>query len=192
LVIVLAVLAMLSALVVPMVGNCVADSRSAVTRQNLTRLRDMIAETYWQDSDRCLPQRDTGVPPVPPGRMNTPQLRYLFVNPHTEDATVQYDPVYCRGWRGPYLADRGRVTYTINAGAGFLECYGENGDPTVLDGWDRPIVLQHPGTLSDGRQDVRLVSAGPDGVVSIPADKLTAELTAQDISDDVWASFELR
>jgi hypothetical protein len=61
-----------------------------------------------------------------------------------------------------------------------------------LDGWDRPIVLQHPGTLSDGRQDVRLVSAGPDGVVSIPADKLTAELTAQDISDDVWASFELR
>jgi prepilin-type N-terminal cleavage/methylation domain-containing protein len=192
LVIVLAILAMLSAMVVPMAGNCVADSRNGVTRQNLTRLRDMIAETYWQDNDRRLPQRDTTVPPVPSGRTNTPQLRYLFVNPHTEDATVQYDPVYRRGWRGPYLVDRGRATYTISTDVGFLESYGENGDPTVLDGWGRPIVLQNPGALPDGRQDVRLVSAGPDGVVNIAPDKLTADLSTQDIGDDVWVSFGVR
>lgn len=47
--IVLAVLSVLATLVLPAVGNFLGESRSDVTRQSLTRLRDVIAQTYWQD-----------------------------------------------------------------------------------------------------------------------------------------------
>ena len=192
LLVVIAILATVGTLVLPAVGNYLADSRGDVTRQSLTQLRDTIAETYWQDSAGQLPQRDPTVPPVPSGRLMSPQLRYLFVNPHTEDATVTYDPAYRRGWRGPYLVDRNGPAYTVNNTAGFTNLYGENGDPVVLDGWGRPIAIQNPGLLPDGRQDVRLVSAGPDGIVNLPPTKATAALTAADIGDDLWVSFEVR
>ena len=193
LLVVLAILAMISAIAIPLAGNYVADSRDAVTRQSLTRLREVIA-TYWQDSGRQFPQRDATVPAVPSSRMNTPQLRYLFVNPHTnpESVTITFDPVYRLGWRGPYLVAINGALYTVNAATGFLENYGENGDPAVFDGWGQPIVLQNPGLAPDGLQDVRLVSAGPDGVLNTPPTKSTAQLTSTDIGDDVWISFELR
>ena len=88
--------------------------------------------------------------------MTTPQLRYLFINPLTEntlttadagstDMMVTYNPAYRLGWRGPYVVANNGSVYTINAAAGFLEQYGENGDPAVLDGWGNPIVIQNPG-----------------------------------------------
>ena len=131
---------------------------------------------------------------MPSGRLTTPQLRYLFVNPLTEDTTVTYNPAYRLGWRGPYLVANTGSVYTINTAAGFLEQYGENGDPTVLDGWGNPIVIQNPGILADGGQDVRLVSAGPNGVVNIDPTIPTATLLATPslAGDDVWVSFELR
>ena len=189
LVIVLAILSVVGAIVLPLAGHYAADSRDAVTRQSLARLRDVIAETYWQDSYQKLPRPDNT---ISPSRSNYPQIRYLFVNPRTEDATVQYDPDYRRGWRGPYLVDRSGACFVIDVAAGFTQSYGENGDPAVLDGWGRPIVIQNPGTLADGRQDVRLVSAGPNGIVNVPPDKATASLTAADTGDDVWISFEVR
>jgi len=160
-----------------------------VTQQSLTGLRDTIAQIYWQDSYQTLPRPNMS---VSPSRQNAPQLRYLFVNPQTEDATMQYDPVYRRGWRGPYLIWRNGSFYTINAASNFTEQYGENGDPTVLDGWGNPIVLQNPGVAADGSQDVRLVSAGPDGVLNTPPNVLTANLTAALTGDDAYVSFELR
>jgi prepilin-type N-terminal cleavage/methylation domain-containing protein len=192
LLIVISVLSVLATLVLPTVGNFLGESRNDVTQQSLARLRDVIAQTYWQDANRNLPQRNTSVTPVPAGRMTSPQLRYLFVNPLTEDATVTYNPAYRLGWRGPYLVANSGSVYTINATTGFLEQYGENGDPTVLDGWGNPLVIQNPGTLADGGQDVRLVSAGPNGVLNIPPGKLTQDLTATDIGDDIFVSFEVR
>ena len=143
--------------------------------------------------------------------MTTPQLRYLFINPLTEntlttadpgstDTTVTYDPAYRLGWRGPYLVANNLSVYTINTATGFLEQYGENGDPAVMDGWGNPIVIQCPSLLpggqltADGSLDVRLVSAGPNGIVEInPAASTAALLSGSSpTGDDVWISFEVR
>jgi len=190
LLIVLAILAVVAGLVLPAVGRYVGQSRDDVTRQSLLRLRDVIAQTYWEDSGRALPRPADLVGPPP--RENHPQLRYLFINPATEDAQVTYDPAYRRGWRGPYVVELPGAQYTVDAAAGFSRPYGETGDPAVPDGWGRPVVLQRPGVLLDGRQDVRLVSAGPDGILTIPPSKATALLSDTDKGDDVWLSFEVR
>lgn len=190
LLVVLAILAVVGGLVIPAAGRYVGQSREDVTRQSLFRLRDTIVQTYWQDSDRLLPgPLDLAGPPA---REDHPQLRYLFVNPATEDASVTYDPAYRRGWRGPYLIGLPGAHYTVVPAAGFSQLYGLTGDPAVPDAWGRPIVIQNPGRLLDGRRDVRLVSAGPDGILTIPPAKATALLTELDQGDDVWLAFEVR
>ena len=192
--VVLAILAALASVAVLNSGALLQDSRGDVTRQSLTRLRDVIAQTYWQDANQTLPQRNVNVTPVPTGRMTTPQLRYLFINSLTENTTVTYNPAYRLGWRGPYLAANTGSVYAINTATGFVEQYGENGDPAVMDGWGNPIVIQNPGLTPDGALDVRLVSAGPNGKVDIDPTISTAALLATPslAGDDVWISFELR
>ncbi len=207
--VVLAILGALASVAVLSSGALLGQSRGDVTRQSLAQLRDAIAQTYWQDAGGNLPQRNVSVTPVPPGRMTTPQLRYLFINPLTEntlttadpgstDATVTYNPAYRLGWRGPYLVPNNGAVYTFNpataAATGFLEQYGESGDPAVMDGWGNPIVIQNPGPAPDGALDVRLVSAGPNGIVNIDPTVSTAALLANPslTGDDVWISFELR
>jgi len=187
LLIVVAVLAVLGSLVLPAVGRYMAEARGDLTRQSLTRLRDVIAETYWQDLGR-LPRPNDSVTP------NYPQLRYLFVNPNRnpEDATVDYDPAYRRGWRGPYVVHRPGAAYTVNDTANFTNRYGLTNDPAVLDGWGNPIVIQqYPTLLADGCWDVRLVSAGPNGVLEIDPTAPSSSLNPADV-DDVWISFEVR
>jgi prepilin-type N-terminal cleavage/methylation domain-containing protein len=203
--VVLAVLGALASMVVLCSGALLGQSRGDVTRQSLTQLRDVIAQTYWQDAGGNPPERNLNVTPVPPARMTTPQLRYLFINPLTEntlttadpgstDTAVTYNPAYRLGWRGPYVVANNGSVYTINTTAGFLEQYGENGDPAVMDGWGNPIVIQNPGLTADGGQDVRLVSAGPNGIVNIDPTVSTAALLATPslAGDDIWISFELR
>jgi len=200
LLVVIAVLSVLGSLVLPVVGNYLAESRGDVTRQSLARLREVISQ-YWQDRVQltngvrvnALPQPNPSVAQTP-SRLSYPQVAFLFWNPNftIPNETVDYDPTYRVGWRGPYLACSG-ATYTINTAANFTEQYGENGDPTVLDGWANPIVIQNPGLAPDGvGQDVRLVSAGPDGVVNTPPGVLTANLLPGQTGDDVYVSFELR
>jgi prepilin-type N-terminal cleavage/methylation domain-containing protein len=192
LVVVLAILAMLGSLLLPAVGHLVGDSRGDVTRASLARLREVVAGLYWPDANGQLPQPNAS---VSPGRVAAPQSRYLFVNPATEDATVTFDPVYKLGWRGPYVVQHSDQTYTINQAAGFTQQYGETGDPAVCDGWGQPIVIQNPGLLPDGRQDVRLVSAGPDGVIDTPSNVLTANLSpapGTPGNDDIVVSFGVR
>jgi prepilin-type N-terminal cleavage/methylation domain-containing protein len=223
LVVVLAILATLGSLLLPAVGHFVNDSRGDVTRASLARLREVIC-LYWNDN-RQLPQPNSN---VSLGRMVTPpgqnqsiapaQVRYLFVNPATEDTTVTFNPVYKLGWRGPYVVNQGGAVYmvmdtttdpTARAAGVTSDQYGVAasttpngvtipGDPAVLDGWGDPIVIQNPsailpgGTLPDGGQDVRLVSAGPNGVVDTPPWVLTSALTAGQTGDDIVVSFEVR
>jgi hypothetical protein len=149
----------------------------------------VITGLYWPDAKGQLPQPN---PSVSPNRVAAPQVRYLFVNPATENATITFDPVYKLGWRGPYVVERSGALYTVNPASGFAEQYGETGDPTVLDGWGQPIVIQNPGLLPDGRQDVRLVSAGPDGVLDTPPNVATSALTAAQMGDDIIVSFGVR
>jgi len=195
LLIVLAILAAVSTLVLPSVGQRLGEGRETLTSASLARLRDVVADVYCQDARReftwpnWIPWPNINVSPT---RLSAPQLRYLFVNPDTETATVTFDPVYKIGWRGPYVAEHGNQRYTVDMTANFTRQYGESGDPTVWDAWGRPIVIQSPGLLADGRRDVRLVSAGPNGVLDTPPDVATPALTAAQTGDDLIEAFGVR
>ncbi len=179
---VMGILLVLATLVVPVVGDRIGQTREEVTRQSLTRLREVIAGTYHDDLDG-LPR--PGDPALSAGRANHPQLAYLFLNPETHldgdpltrDYDTTFNPISRRGWRGPYLlANGGGFAYAVDGVRNFTALYGEPGDPAVLDGWGNPIVLQEPidpaATAYDRARHARLVSAGPDGVLDTPADVL--------------------
>lgn len=189
LVVVLIILMALASLVVPLVGNLLGDSRRDVTRESLVEMRNVIANTYWDDMGKTLPR--PGAAGLAAGRRDHPQVRYLFINPHRspEDTVRDYDPAYRLGWRGPYLMNPGFRFPLPNAN--FTDYYGQEGDPAVIDGWGNPIVIQNPGLVGPA-QDVRVVSAGPNGILNIPRDKSTALLTDTDKGDDVWLAFEVR
>ncbi len=85
----------------------------------------------------------------------------------------QFDPETGLGWRGPYLQ---ASTGVFDDHDGAFAGYGVEGEPTLIDGWGRPIVIQLPD-VSAGETDeellhIRLVSAGEDGVLQTPLDEL--------------------
>src|SRR5262245_32882600 len=147
--VVLVILVALAALLVPLVGTSSSDARERVTTENMTALRNVILGNFRNDmkEDMLTPYRGmTGVrPPVLPrpgyygvnsgGRPDTPQLRYLFVNPgpcvapgSPESTTQTYRPDCCRGWRGPYfLQEVGK--YKVDVIRGFTTDFGQDGDP---------------------------------------------------------------
>jgi len=125
-----------------------------------------------------------------------PQFRYLFVNPddtqYPETMTwlSGLNVLSTRRWQGPYVQQTGG-TYAVSSGtatANFTTDYGQDGDPTVLDAWGRPIVIQVP-TATDattgepGVNFARLVSAGANGVIDTP-ENVTMPTKAQR-GDDV-------
>ncbi len=190
LVVVLVILAALAGLAVPLIGQLAGDSRADVTRQSLVEIRNVIANMYWDDMGKRLPR--PGTAGLGGGRRDHPQMRYLFLNPdaNPEDTVRTYDPAYRLGWRGPYLMNPGGRFPVPNGN--FTDSYGLEGDPAVLDGWGKPIVIQNPGMTGDGSQDVRLVSAGLNGILTIPPDKASDSLSDAEKGDDVWLSFEVR
>jgi prepilin-type N-terminal cleavage/methylation domain-containing protein len=91
--------------------------------------------------------------------------------------------------KGPYL-QMSSGSYAIDAFNNFTVDYGSNGDPTVVDGWGNPIVLQIPTTVSateaEKKLNARLVSAGPDGEIDTPLSDLTpTDLSVTDRDDDI-------
>jgi prepilin-type N-terminal cleavage/methylation domain-containing protein len=158
LLIVLLILVALAGMVVPMVAEVSSNTQKQTTDTNLVQLRDTIMNSYRPDMNKQLPRPDTAFAPP---RQAKPQLRYLFVNPKTETLLRQHDPVYRLGWRGPYLL-QSTGQYSVNLAAGFTLDYGENGDPTVIDGWGRPIVIY------EAAGQAWLISAGPDGFLEKP------------------------
>ena len=188
---VMGILAVLGSLAVPMIGSRIEQTRETATVQSLTRLREVITGTYFED--RLSLPRPTGVALA--HRADHPQLAYLFLNPETHldgDATTRdYDPGF--GWHGPYTLHNGNgFVYTVDDGRGFTTRYGETGDPAVLDGWGNPIVLQEPqdpnATPYDRWRHARLVSAGPDGVIQTPPDVFmpTAAQSGDDLVLFLW------
>lgn len=174
-VIVLVILIVLAGLIVPVVDGLADRSKDTATRASLERSREVLMSRYWPEMNGVFagvsgyPQPN---PAAPNGRNLHPQLHFLFVNPG-----ASYDPVTRRGWSGPYLQD-GSARYPGAAVedpaslASFTNAdYGLTGDVMVPDGWGRPIVIQLPtaGTAEQNAQHARLISAGPDGVISTPA-----------------------
>lgn len=191
----LAVLAMVAGLVLPMVGGVVDSASTAVTNAHLAQVRTAV-DRYAADMSLTVVGPLPGAAPteVAAGRrLAYPQLRYVYVNPLREPATnateltlLTFDPTTQVGWRGPYLSggqsrfsaanDRTGDARLTAAERGFFPVgqalYGQPGDPTILDGWGQPIVLQAPNddpatAVREDRVELRAVSAGPDGVLDI-------------------------
>jgi prepilin-type N-terminal cleavage/methylation domain-containing protein len=173
---VLTILAVVAGIVVPMVANITSgesfhtpggpkSAQRVATEATMTRVRDAIMGSgenpgYYGDLG-TLPWPQDG------SRQDHPQLRYLFVNPATEDDTRDFDPNTRRGWRGPYvLGSTGH--YTVDVPRGLLDLYGENGDPALIDAWGSPIVIALRS--QSGRMNGYLVSAGKDAVLGTPDD----------------------
>ncbi len=214
LVVVLMILVALAGVVVPLVSDSVVDSLDTGTRASLTALRDVVS-TYWIDSgsSKKLPRPEAAS--ITAGRADHPQLIFLFVNPTTlddnnpmtSDTEFTFNAAYRVGWRGPYLRQAtGRFPNPVDivessplplgskptyAEAGFFPAnrYGEPGDSVIVDPWGNPIVIQNPGATA-GVQDVRLVSAGPNGVLSTDPTVMTSLLGST--GDDIYVAFTLR
>jgi len=176
LLVVLTILAVAAGIVVPMVANITSgesfhtpggpkSAQRIATEATMTRVHDAIMGSgenpgYFGDLGE-LPWPQDG------SRQDHPQLRYLFVNPATEDNTGDFDPNTRRGWRGPYvLGSTGR--YAVEGPRGFHDLYGENGDPALIDAWGSPIVIMLRS--ESGRTNAYLVSAGKDAALGTADD----------------------
>jgi type II secretory pathway pseudopilin PulG len=195
LLVVLLILIALATIVVPTIGTFGRKSQQVATRENLLRLQELLNDRYWADMDE-LPRPDLAVSPT---RLNHPQMRYLFVNPDTEDSgpTPGATLLSERRWNGPYVKHSG-ARYQLDAAKGFVAAYGVGdtagppvvpGDPAILDAWGRPIVLQEPDVdggielTDEERRHTRLVSAGPNGVIDTPLTVLMP--TSVERGDDI-------
>jgi len=203
LLVVLAILIALATLVTPIISNLGRKSQQISTRENLLRLQELILNRYIPDMGELPRPSTTEI--TAGNRINHPQLRYLFVNPDTEDIakTANATILSSRHWQGPYLT-HGGARYTITGnftttyGVGDVidsnNTYTAHGDPTVLDAWGRPIVIQEPtgnvtipinGTNQTvaGSTCARLVSAGPNGVLD--TNRTIGMPTTTDRGDDI-------
>lgn len=152
-VLVVAILVILAGLVLPMLWGVQDNSASVATTAGLQAIRTAIVGSGPGQPGYL---SDMGKLPV--------TMRDLFIMP---TSATPFDPLTSRGWRGPYLLDA-TGTYQVNAN-GFSVAYGANGDPAVLDSWGHPIIIQAAPTASDSNPpNIRLVSAGQDGIVQTP------------------------
>jgi prepilin-type N-terminal cleavage/methylation domain-containing protein len=148
LVMVVSILAILTALVVPGMNDQQEETRRTVARATLQELRDVIANRYAQDLVSpivSLPvphASDTvrnAATPQATGTSTTalPQLHFLFVNPnqyHTSSnppylAVNDYDQQTKIGWNGPYVMMKS-TTYPNPTAVRFTK------DPNNTDTWE--------------------------------------------------------
>lgn len=170
LVVVLCILAALSAIVVPLCSDSLASAAESVTQASLVQARDATLQ-YWRDTKHVTLD---GVVSVATEAQRF-QIEWLFNNPVTGDKTVQFDPNLHSGWNGPYMASS-----TVQFGG-----------PGLLDAWNQPLVAQYTDPNAT-LKDVRIVSAGPNGVIDIPANTASVALTSNSIGDDLYVSLLLR
>ena len=179
LVVVIAILAILVGLIVPLAGNLIVSSRTTATNANLVLIRNAIMGAQGNPGY----YNDTGQLPT--------TLTDLFINPFpSTNPLSRFNRDTARGWHGPYLITQGGQ-YTVKTSTNFSQYipgsggypgtgYGFNGDPAIMDAWGNPIVLQIPNQsasssnpptttpLGADLQFARLVSAGPNGTIDTP------------------------
>lgn len=180
---VIVVLATVAGFVVAAFDAAHESSAEALTRATLRSCRDAIvgverpgrsAANGFRHDLRAMPRTIADLLRAPPWAPADDQ---------------QFDFAKGVGWRGPYLrAPTEAYAWSSASGgatSGFTALYGEPGEPTVLDGWGRPIVLQRPdpdGLGVDAIDDrhLRLVSAGPDAELDTPPGAYFPSLTECD------------
>lgn len=161
----LAVVATLVTLIVVPADELRGAGMVTVTERSLLAVRNAICGSDGQSGYRA----DLGELPLFVSDLFQ-QPTTLAGQPYLPPELQTFDPVTRRGWRGPYLEHTGSRYQIVNP-LGFTGNYGVDGWPTAVDAWGRPIVLQWPqlGVGIDVRLFVRLVSAGPNGIVETPA-----------------------
>ncbi len=186
------VLALLGLVALPLAGGYRSRADKAATQQTLEEVRDALAR-YWRDSPRSLPRPHR----ADRTRKDHPQLTFLLVNPATwTESAASYTPEFSfdavrkTGWRGPYLS-RPIGVYRVDETAGFSRMYGQTGDKAVVDAWGRPVVLQYAARSPDGLVDLRVVSAGANGVIDLDRAAATEGLNEKSMGDDVYVALAL-
>ncbi len=195
---VLVALVALGTLLVPMFDQTTDDARSVTTDETLYRVRDAISGSggyaelmkHARNTGGTIVGYGAGLPwpssaDILGGRVDHPQLYFLFTSPGSIEP---YDPHYRVGWRAAWLDIGSTGRYVVDATRGFTTSYGEDDDSAPLDAWFNPIVIQLPNTVSGSITDeeveaVRLVSAGPDGILDTPTNVLTPTVAQK--NDDV-------
>ncbi len=172
LVVVLFILVALAGLASPLCSGQMSQAAQATTQATLAQARDAV-EQYWRDTR--LTTLD-GVISVA-NESQRFQLQWLLFNPVTGDRTISFDRNTLNGWNGPYLLAPTTAPDAPTAG--------------LVDAWNRTLVVHYVNPGSDVR-DVRIVSAGPDGVIDISPVAATSSLTTNNVGDDLYVSLLLR
>lgn len=198
LLLVVTIIAALSALVVGIVDHTRDDAEITVARASMKTIAEGISGSA--DGTGYVADFKT----VPGFQSSGIRLHDLF-SPSSYPVYGSYDPAARRGWRGPYLrpgagvanldasrsgrfpeaGDRRSVGDATFLDRGFYTTpsfspYGIPGDLGLADPWGNPYVIQTPpvsafaGAAGDALRfrHSRVVSAGPDGFLSTPADRL--------------------
>jgi prepilin-type N-terminal cleavage/methylation domain-containing protein len=190
LVMVVSILAVLTAMIVPGMNAQNEETRVAVAKKSLQDLRDTIANRYLVDM-QDLP-RANAADTVRGGVNALPQLHFLFNNPRQYLSTANppysavndYDASTRIGWNGPYvMTTPGKYPVVTDrrfpkdpndtrtwAACGFTTDYGFVNDQTLNDPWGSPYVITfQTRAFGTGNSEVReyLVSAGPNRVLDV-------------------------
>lgn len=204
LVVVLTILVALGGLVIPRLMATTDAARQTATRASAVEIRDAVMR-FWSDCKYSYPNGDAEDQRI--------QLGHLLEQPSTFSV---FDPNLRLGWNGPYLQNDGRL-YSIDIGAGFTTAYGDASQPAIRDTFANqdydldgvvesglPFVIQEP-TLNNlaasslvyevgETREVRVVSAGPNGILEIEESRFASELESNPAlkGDDIYVSFTLR
>ena len=206
LVVVLTIMVALGGLVIPRLTSTGDTARDVVSVASTVEIRDAVMQ-FWSDCKYAYPAM-----PVEDQRI---QLGHLLTMPSI-GAFAAFDPNVRLGWNGPYLQTDGK-TYLIDSANGFSSIYGDATQLAIRDTFinqdydndgnaesGSPFVIQEPTllalaaasatySLGDPRE-VRVVSAGPNGILEIDESRFASELEATPSlkGDDLYVSFTLR
>jgi type II secretory pathway pseudopilin PulG len=173
LVVVLSILVAMAGILTPLLSGTVDRANQTVTIRSLTVVRDALQE-YWNDTKFIELDGITTVGT----EADRFSVIWLFRNPVTDDRAFDFDTATQIGWRGPYLSTSTGDHVAL-------------GNPALIDAWNQLLTIQDVDPLSTVR-DLRIVSAGPNRMIDMPASTPTAGLTSTDVGDDLYVALTLR
>lgn len=172
LVVVLFILVALAGVAAPLCSGQMSTAAQSTTQATLASARD-ATEQYWRDTKFITLDGISSVAT----EVERFDIEWLLTNPVTGNSIASFDRNTVTGWNGPYLLSATTAPDAVNAG--------------LVDAWNRSLVVHYVNPGSDLR-DVRIVSAGPNGVIDISAVTPTSSLTTNSIGDDLYVSLLLR
>lgn len=213
LLIVVAILAAMAGLVMPMIGGSDDQAKETISTASLTAVRDGFIGTGSTPGLYADLRYTTSLTTSLPFNPTVLRVGDLMIK---DVSFPDYSPETRKGWRGPYvrggfvqntrpnmgsvfpnLGDRRFEGDSTFADRNFLAAYGVEGNPAVGDAWGNPIVLQIPSqdkfgnpftTNEEAWKFARVVSAGRDGAVNTPTDALAGRTSNPNVinrGDDI-------